>query len=182
METTVVEIYASVEVVEIISPVVQVVEVERPDGADIEAGSTAIEIITPAAYTVEVVDSNDTIVNTSSYEVVLYGGAKGDQGDGIPKAGGVDGDLLTKTGDESEWLTPEAIKTFLVSDWVGPFAGNYEMPFQHNLGDLTVTVEATSGGNVFVTDRRIDSANLVTLIVPASPDLRFEGSIRITRN
>ena len=87
------------------------------------------------------------------------------------------------------WITDKKISgtappsyetTFLVSGWSGPSGGFYTYPFTHNLNDSLVEVEVWDAGNAPIgVERLITSANIITLRVPAVPDLRFAGQIWI---
>lgn len=74
-------------------------------------------------------------------------------------------------------------QNFNIVDWTGPSSGFYTIDISHNLNLPIVEVEVWDNGNqIVLVERVLTSNNIVTLRVPASPDLRFSGFIWIKNN
>lgn len=71
--------------------------------------------------------------------------------------------------------------TFIIADWVGPTGDYYYLPVTHALNSSLVEVNVWDASNETVfTDWMRTSSSIVTLQVPATPDLRFDGTVWIT--
>ena len=75
------------------------------------------------------------------------------------------------------WIVPDHKKEFDTSDWV--LSGEYyELEVQHQLGK-NPNVEIYDSSNSVRTLVQLIDENTIKLKVPAEPDLRFQGTIKL---
>jgi len=71
--------------------------------------------------------------------------------------------------------------SFVIGDWVLD-TGNYRLTLAHNMNTTTPNVSVLEGVNVIQVNLiEVVDANTLRLWVTGSPDLRFAGSLSITK-
>jgi len=86
---------------------------------------------------------------------------------------------LNLAGDKIEYKVVGYELDFIISDWI--LSGdNYIIDIQHNLDSYYSVVEIRENLRIVFTDEVVNvDQNSLQIYVPADPDLRFDGSIKI---
>ena len=158
-------------------------------GKNIVIENTPIPIIVPPKGTLA--PASNTVSPALLFGLAAYPGmfqaySRGDHTHGTPTLY-VDSVTIQGTGNQDDPLHTIAVQNdymthFLFSTWVGPSMGFYSIAVNHGLSENLVEVEVWDGGNNPVDiERNILSGNLVQLLVPADPDLRFSGLVWIKK-
>jgi len=125
--------------------------------------------------------ASDNFVKISATDTTTnYLGVKITAGNGIAltklNPGANESLVISNTGI----APPDYTHTFVFGDWTGPVSGYYSLAITHNLNAALVEVDVWDAGvNRIMVDWTRTSNNIVTLSVPAVPNLRFGGSIWI---
>lgn len=142
----------------------------RTDNSWIEQSGGYIEVVNP--------DGLDLLIKGSN-KYINFNGLVGQNGYGIRDNNGV----IEIKNSGGSWQPMAVSKNysldFITTDW-SLNGENYELTITHNLDSSNPQVEVRSNGaTIYPNSVSVIDSNSILLSVPATPDLRFNGSVAI---